>query len=503
VKASSWRVLTLLFGLAILALLSGTQRPAVTTVFAQEHPFAATSEAPVPKDPFVTNNGLIPPPSEYPGPFFKLSHDWPSKPLPSIKNPPWTKAIGGGLITTKNAGAYVEALKKYVGPNARQLLLDYKNWDAAKAHWYTEPWLGSLRESIHGTYSAGNFDASSFPGTGLQTTFDTHVLTYYDERAAYTLYKVWGAGATQPDVKTANFQADEGSVIVKAAIFVSDDPKVQKNWWPATEGAAMWPLYLAIPEQKKGSPTVVLNGYVMQFDIIVKDSVAAPKTGWVFSTLVYDADAKGDAWDKMVPLGAMWGNDPGVNLTEDPKSMLKENWINQCAPEYSKQTLGWGGRLSGPNDGARNDIQVGTKVLKNEPDSSCMSCHGPAEWQPTQHKMLSFLLPSYPNPNPGPPFKPCPDGKPTDPYICSPAPGSADWSHWFQDRSGTEPQDPDTGSVATDYDMVFAFKTLPIWWKAMNPTEAAMPFAMRQLRHGAAEPKQFNEYNGAPLKPKP
>jgi hypothetical protein len=85
--------------------------------------------------------------------------------------------------------------------------------------------------------------------------------------------------------------------------------------------------------------------------------------------------------------------------------------------------------------------------------------------------------------------------------ICSPALGSGDWSRWFQDRAGTEPQDPNTGSVATDYDMVFAFKTLPMWWKAMGPAGQPMPFTLRQLRHGAQEPQYFNEYTGAPLKP--
>lgn len=453
----------------------------------------------VPKNPFVTNNGLVPTHSQYSGPLFKLSHDWPARPLPPVKTPPWSQAIGGGVIDTRNAAAYVAALKQYVAPNARKLFLD-PNWDAAAAHWYTEPWLGSIRESIHGTYAAGTFGADVFPGTGLKTTFDTHVLTYYDERAAYTLYKVWGPDGLNPTINTANFQFPEGSVIVKAAVFVSDDPKVQSNWWPAIDGAAKWPLFLAIPEGKPGA-TAVVYGYVMQFDIIVKDTISAPKTGWVFSTLVYDSKTNGgDAWDKMVPLGAMWGNDPEANSALQPPPPLKETWINPTAPKYSTQTLGWGGRLSGPNDGARNDIQVGTTVMKNEPDSSCMSCHGPAEWQAAQHKMVSFLLPSYPNPNPGPPFKPCPNGKPDDPYICSPAPGSSDWMRWFQSRNGTEPQDPGSGSVATDYDMVFAFKTLPMWWKAVGPPGQPMPFTMRLLRHGSAEPKQFNEYTGAPLK---
>jgi hypothetical protein len=393
-------------------------------------------------------------------------------------------------------------LKQYVSANARVLLLDYKNWDATKAQWYSEPWLGSIRESIHGTYAAGQFGPSIFPGTGLITTFDTHVLTYYDERSAYTLHKVWGTTAKNPAPTTANFQFPEGSVIVKAAVFVSDDPAVQQNWWPVTNGAAAWPIYTSIPEQNPGAPAV-LTSYVMQFDIIVKDSVAAPKTGWVFSTLVYDVNAPGDAWDKMVPLGAMWGNDPGVDPTVNPSAKLEENWINPAAPLYSTQTLGWGGRLSGPNDGGRNDIQVGKKVLINHPDSSCMSCHSPAQWQPVQHKMVTFLFPSYPNPNTQPrqpPFKPCPNGLASDPYVCSPAPASPDWNRWFENRLGTEPFDPKTGSLATDFDMVFAFKTLPMWWKATGPVGAPMPFALRTLRHGSEAPAQYNEYNGAPLK---
>jgi hypothetical protein len=175
-----------------------------------------------------------------------------ARPLPPIANPPWSRAIGGGLINKTNAAAYVAALKQYVSANARQLILDYQNWDAAKARWYNEPWLGSIRESIHGAYSANQFGPEVFPGTGLTTTFDTYALTYYDERAAHSLYKVWKAEANNPDIKTENFQFDEGSVIVKAAVFVSDDPNHQTDWWPVIKGAAEWPLYLAIPESQPG-----------------------------------------------------------------------------------------------------------------------------------------------------------------------------------------------------------------------------------------------------------
>jgi len=88
-------------------------------------------------------------------------------------------------INTQNAGAYANALRQYVSANARNLILNYKTWDAAKAHWYNEPWWRQ-REAISGTYAAGEFGPGIFPNTGLRTQFNTNVLTYYDERAAYT-----------------------------------------------------------------------------------------------------------------------------------------------------------------------------------------------------------------------------------------------------------------------------------------------------------------------------
>ena len=65
------------------------------------------------------------------------------------------------------------------------------------------------------------------------------------------------------------------------------------------------------------------------------------KTGWVFSTLVYDSNASGNSvWDRMVPLGAIWGNDPNVNSAKYSKEELMENYINPHAPAWTKVTLG-------------------------------------------------------------------------------------------------------------------------------------------------------------------
>jgi hypothetical protein len=438
--------------------------------------------------PYQNNNGAVPPRQEYSGPLFVLNHAWPAKPLPPLKNAPWQAAIHNQKITPENAGAYAEALKAAVAVNGRALIMHYDTWNAAKAGWYNEPWLGSQREAIHGTYLAGEFGPGIFPNTGLRAQFNTHVVTYYDARAAYTLRKFWGASAMKPGIQTMSAQFPEGSIAVKAAVFASEDVTKPLDWWDAMNGAQVWNLYVGV-----GKPAPQLwPGYVAQFDIIVKDSQSAPKTGWVFTTLVYDSSVPGDAWAKMVPLGAQWGNDPQAATDSAP---LTENWNNPKAPLYATQTLGWGNRLSGPNDGARNDIAVDGVVIKNAPDSGCMSCHSTAQWNVAAHKMDSFLLPSFATAAP-PGFQLCGDNGKPDPNgsnICSPAPGSAAWMKWFQDRLGTVPMD--AGSIAVDFDEVFSFKSLKLWWTAVGPAGQPEPPLLRN----PANARRFNLYTGAPL----
>ncbi|HEX4693993.1 hypothetical protein [Sphingomonas sp.] len=445
--------------------------------------------------PFQNSDGSVPPPGMT---TFTLSHDWPTAPLPPITNAPWRTAIGNGLITTKNAPAYAEALKAAVATNARALIAQGSGFDAAAAGWYNEPWVGSLRDPLQGTYCAGAFGPSFFPNTGLRASFDTRVLTYYDKRAAASLYSVWGKTAMRPNVQTANFQFAEGAIVVKAALFQSIDPNQPTGWWDAMTGAQQWNMFIPIDcnADVPAAPTVV-PGYIAQFDIVVKDSQSAPKTGWVFMTLVYDSTRPGDIWDKMVPLGAQWGNDPQATSST---ATLTENWINPAAPLYATQTLGFGGRLSGPNDGATNAIAVNGKVLPNAPDSGCMSCHSTSQWNAANHAFPTFLLPSFPPPKgqSNPPFLACGnDGKPVKggaPNICSPAPGSALWMKWFQNRLGTQAMD--AGATATDFDEVFAFKSLPLWWSAVGPKNQPMPMLTRIQFTG----RRTNQYSGAPAR---
>lgn len=446
-----------------------------------------TAVAQIP-NPYTSNNGTVPQTSQYSGPLFQLSYAYPQQaPAPAM---PWRAAINNGPITVANANAYVLALKASIGNEMRALIQNNGDWDAAAAGWYNEPWLGAQREPIHGVYLAGeDFPKAMFAGSGLTKDFSTYVLTYYSQRAATTQYAVWGKTAMQPRVTRDSTQVQEGGVIVKLALSTAN-----ADAWPVMAGAQQWPIYITTNATTGNHATPQVDqGSVMQFDMIVKDTQSAAQTGWVFSTLVYDKDAPGsDVWDKMVPLGAMWGNDPQSNSALPNPPPLTQNWINPAAPAYAKTTLGWGGRLSGPNDGALNDAIIGSgpnrKLVPNLASSSCMSCHSPAEWP-----MKSFLLPTTTNP----------PQNPQGDYLTMWPPGSPQWMRWFQSRNGSTPQD--AGTVAFDYDMVFAFKAMPAWQKAMNSPDGSIKTHLALAKHlngkssslglqRASEAKAVHEY---------
>jgi hypothetical protein len=67
---------------------------------------------------------------------------------PAVKRAGWD-----GMMQIRVEVAFTKGRIIVRGKLVTQLLLDYKSWDAAKAKWYSEPWLGSIRESIHGTLS--------------------------------------------------------------------------------------------------------------------------------------------------------------------------------------------------------------------------------------------------------------------------------------------------------------------------------------------------------------
>jgi len=414
-------------------------------------------------NPYADHNGKLPAAGEYNGPLFRLSYNYPSGlPAPYMG---WRTAIGNGAITTANAAAYVRALKDAVARDMHTLLADYEDWNAARRGWYNDPWLGAQREAIHGMLvGIDKVDNSLFPKSGLTKPFTTYVITYYNRTAAQTIGKIWGRDPNAPVLTGGATQYAEGSITVKLAFTTADGAT-----WPTMEGALAWPMMMTANATTGHFDRPTLEkGYLMQVDIVVKDSQSAPQTGWVFATLVYDRDTRPGSqgiWDQMVPLGAQWGNDPQVNSAATPGAPLQETWVNPQAPLYATETLGWGGRLSGPNDHALNDISVageGGRVLtRNAANSSCLSCHGASQWNVAKpgQGMASFMMPLVP---------PAPGAAPNAgaPYMNSPAPGSSEWLRWFQNRLGDLPMD--AGSIAGDYDLALTFRVLPAWHEAMT-----------------------------------
>lgn len=418
-----------------------------------------TCAAAAPPDPYRDHNGRVP--AGHTGPLFKLSHDYPSGlPAPAM---PWRAAIGNRPLDTANAAAYVAALKERVAQDMAALLANDGRWDARARGWYNDPWLGGQREALHGMLvGLERVDSALFPKSGLRKPFTTYVITYYDRIGAQTIGRIWAGNPQVPKLVDGATQYAEGAVTIKLA-FTTAGPAE----WPAMRGAYSWPIAMTANATTGhfDRPTVA-KAYLMQVDIAVKDTQSSPRTGWVFTTFVYDRDARPGphgAWDRMVPLGAQWGNDPGVNSALHPGAALRETWINPRAPLYATETLGWGGRLSGPNDHGVNDISVASQgrrsLVRNAGNSSCLSCHGASQWNPANpgKGMASFMMPLVP---PGQGMAPNAGA----PYLNSPKPGSAEWLRWFQNRPGKLPMD--AGSIAGDYDLALTFRVLPAWHAA-------------------------------------
>ena len=399
-------------------------------------------------DPYASNNGLLPA-GQWAGPYRTLNFDYPSKAPASS----WSEIAPRQPITVGTAPTYVAALKKFVAPSIRDMIEKPNTWNPTQKGWYDMPWqaeggASEGREAILGAFAGQILPVGAF--TGLNIPLQNHTVVYYDALSATMLKRPW-ANPFDPDRKNVVFP--EGAMVIKAAAVTATPEQ-----WPVLKNSALWHVWRpTVADSLKASQTPgksaapsLLQLRVLQFDIIVKDSVASPKTGWVFTTFVYQHDAAGKGtWDKLVPLGAQWGNDPLLALSPSGKAVgdkhmaLEENWINPQAPSFSKEMLGWGGRLSGPIDVSKrhNVIFTDGEVRKEQRASACLSCHGTAQYP--------FVANLYPSPNRSFP----PDGST---FLLYP-PGSQEWARWYQNRPGTEPQNKNAGATALDYDMLIMF----------------------------------------------
>jgi hypothetical protein len=190
-------------------------------------------------------------------------------------------------------------------------------------------------------------------------------------------------------------------------LFTQADPEEV----PYLKGSKEWDGYI----YRKTETPVNPNGQrqiqrlrLLQIDLAVRDVRNDPKTGWVFGSFTYNGFIqKEDFYDRLVPIGIMWGNDPQSATASDKLSETILNTSSDLPPQH----FGWNGRLNGPVD---------------NPVSSCLSCHSTAEWP-----VSAPLVP------------------PRDTQ-----PGSKEWMTWFRNIKSGEPFDKTSHSL--DYSLQLA-----------------------------------------------
>lgn len=417
-------------------------------------------------DPFAANNTLYPPagnlPDGWSGGFRTSNYDYPSKPVIPAWPPGGPAGLAGTGLTLDTAAAYVDAVKKFLQDDIKGLVNTPLTWSPEAVGWFDMPWGAhgstlpngeidpeSGREALLGSYTGQILQPNTFKSPRPPVAFQNHAVIYYNDVAASMLGMVW-KDPFDPDLSAAQFP--EGSIVVKV-----EAATLTPEQWPPLEGSTVSYVYrpttasLLNPEQKEKKAEIVPM-YFSQMAVKIKDSIAAPETGWVYIAFAYDKDAPGaTVWEKAVPVGAMWGNDP--EYARNPKGVgvdgLKQTWISPTAPAFAHQTLGWGGRLAGPMDVGRrhNVVTVSGKRYQGDtqfPASSCLSCHGAAQFP--------FVANLYPSPNLIFPE----DGLKQFLFY---DPGSVQWARWFQNRPGNVAMSDHgrAGITALDYDMLLTF----------------------------------------------
>ena len=297
-----------------------------------------------------------PPPAGWTGPVFKLKQDYP-RALPPMGTRPW----GDANFKTQPI-EYMKAVLGYALEGNKEA--DFVVQNNSVRGWYHAPWMHpgvAGREFIRGLTR----EKSSRPRELHQnqtSTFDNWAVSVYNPRGAYTIGQVW-KDPNSPDPSVAKFPI--GTVGIKLVFTEATVAEV-----PYLAGSVEWQADIKRAGGSGARPTLRL----LQVDLAVRDSGANSTTGWVFATFVYDGNAPGATpWDRLVPIGLMWGNDPSRMCTTLP---LRETKIN--ADLKIPLHIGFERRLNGPID---------------HPRSSCLSCHSTAQIQPDLSRASRDAMP--------------------------------------------------------------------------------------------------------------
>ncbi len=285
----------------------------------------------------------------------------------------WRGYMQGFLAEIKAAGVTISGNRLRMDPSAE---------------WWISPWMDygtSGREKLHGlTAERGPKVGDLAPGSSEGP--QTWAVGWYNRPGAYAISQIFKdpcnpaipAGWAFPH-QSAAFKFLFSDADVSQVTYLAGAPEIKAFINPP--GVSVGPV------SGRRESTMRL----LQVDVAVRDP-AAKETGWVMGTFVWRkpaADFKGDwLYDNLVPVGLMWGNDPGVqNDAWSSFAAVKQSQVNMelagtlwqaAGQDWPQRPFpGFQGRLNGPAD---------------NPRSACLSCHSAAQWRRDQSLVGSFKL---------------------------------------------------------------------------------------------------------------
>lgn len=349
--------------------------------------------------------------TQYHGPVFKLSQDFPSV-LPTPPLPPFFE-----IDFKKNWKEYLLAVRQYCFEGNTEV--DFRVENNKVRNWYHVPWQHfgpNGREGYHGLTKEAPVQPKQLAMTQLSDSSGAWAVGFFNDVAGYTIGRVW-EDHDHPDVKKMEGGFKNGAVLFKI-LFLSMRQAEAESTIPFLKNGQWWDAYATYTFNNTNREPIRMA--LIQMDIMIRDDRAP--SGWIFGNFQYNgAMNQASKWDNLVPLGIMWGQDPTDNTnTSNPQPVstiinpaLKETIINPDTKELPPTHLGWNGRLNGPVD---------------DPVSSCYSCHSTAE---------------YPAASPiNPRFDP-------DTLKANPI-GSPGWMRWFSNLKCGIAFDPEK-AVSTDF----------------------------------------------------
>ena len=246
--------------------------------------------------------------------------------------------------------------------------------------WYHMPWqhyTANGREGFHGLTKEAPVQVGQLATTQTYATAGAWAVGFFNDRGGWKIGQVWKDHA-QHNAAAIGSGFPHGTVLFKL-LFTSIPRTFAEQQVPFFRNGVWWDAYATynFADNTRSTIQVVLT----QMDVMVRDVNSL--NGWVLGNFQFNGNGKGKAWENLVPVGIMWGQDPCIR--ENPPSVfplvktpinpkLKSTIINP-GNELPPTHLGWNGRLNGPLD---------------NPMSSCFSCHSTAQYP--QNNALSPLF---------------------------------------------------------------------------------------------------------------